>query len=97
MLLICSDVMAETSKYLQAYTVQGAPDLILPVAPEDVPLDGEDGQALGAIEGSLPQQAATTALAPLEVSAMHKQESSIFQHFINILHSSAGVLVSFNH
>jgi len=85
---------------LQAYAVQEAPDLILPAAIEDVPLDAADGHALGAAEPDLShaaQQAATAASASPEVSAMHKQQSSSFQHFINSLHACADVLVSFNH
>jgi len=85
-------VLFETSICLQDSAVQEAP--------ENVPLDGEDGQASGAAEGYLPhaaQQAATAASASPEVSAMDKQEGSFFQHFFNTLHSCAGVLVSFNH
>ncbi|DBA76316.1 TPA: hypothetical protein ACH3X1_010029 [Trebouxia sp. C0004] len=49
--------------------VQEAPDLILPAVLEDVPIDGEDGQAFGAAERDLShatQQAATAASASPE-------------------------------
>jgi len=64
--------------YLQAYAVQEAPDVILPAAFEDVTLDDEDGQALGAAERDVShaaQQAATAASASPEVLLCTSKEA----------------------
>ncbi len=66
---------------LQAYAVQEAPDLILPAALENVPLDAEDGQASGAAERDLShaaQQAATAASASPEVLLSTSKKAQSF-------------------
>lgn len=76
-------VILLTLIYLQAYAVQEAPEVNLPAAFEEAPLDGEDGQALGAAERYLShaaQQAAAAASASPEVVLYTSKKAHSFSN-----------------